>query len=380
MFSIRWLHPLRLPCVLNGRNMGSSRDRDSGYELIRIVAMLLIVMGHARTHGDWISVSSFAKCVADLFAFGGGLGVNLFALLSGWFLASGSFSAKRVFRVVLQVAFYSILIGFFSLCSGRASISSLPTIFFPIIFGEYWFATAYVGASVLWPFVKSGFDALGARRRGVCICVLGVLFSVIPTVFQTSFVSSGIIWIIYLWLIAYCMKNDEHSILLKLDFRFALASLILIELSVILFDCIGLVSALDFFYAHSTILKAMYSIPMLVLSIALFNSLRNRKVRHSRVINSLAESSFGVYLIHDNPYIRTYIWSNLLSPGMLSSFGQISPLYLIPAAAVAVYCVCYVIDRIRRFAFERPVMALADRMGASGVFRYIDEFMNLYPE
>ncbi|MFN3867111.1 MAG: hypothetical protein ACK4MD_10425, partial [Demequina sp.] len=36
-----------------------------------------------------------------------------------------------------------------------------------------------------------------------------------------------------------------------------------------------------------------------------------RPVHHSRVVNYWAGASFGVYLIHDNPLLRSWLWTDL---------------------------------------------------------------------
>ncbi len=49
-------------------------------------------------------------------------------------------------------------------------------------------------------------------------------------------------------------------------------------------------------------------IPALVCALMLFFSFKNRKSGNSQLVNFIASCVFGVYLLHDNPNIRGFIW------------------------------------------------------------------------
>ena len=62
--------------------------------------------------------------------------------------------------------------------------------------------------------------------------------------------------------------------------------------------------------------------------------------------NLIASSTFGVYLIHDNPYIRNYIWKELFK---VSSYINSPYLFLYSILITfIVFIVCTFIDLIRR--------------------------------
>ena len=78
-----------------------------------------------------------------------------------------------------------------------------------------------------------------------------------------------------------------------------------------------------------------------------FNSL---KIPHSKIINLLASATFGVYLIHDNNFVRPFLWHKVF---MNASF-QNSP-YLIPysiGVILLVYVVCTLIELTRSRIFK----------------------------
>ena len=69
------------------------------------------------------------------------------------------------------------------------------------------------------------------------------------------------------------------------------------------------------------------------------------KERKNKIINLIASSTFGVYLIHDNPYIRNYIWKELFK---VSSYINSPYLFLYSILITfSIFIVCTLIDLIR---------------------------------
>ncbi len=91
------------------------KQRDSNFELMRIVAMLLIVLHHLCQQGLWFSAEnshSLNSNVASSFSVWTGLLGNwLFILISGYFGAVTNFSWKKVFKLWFQIFFTSATIG-----------------------------------------------------------------------------------------------------------------------------------------------------------------------------------------------------------------------------------------------------------------------------
>ena len=72
---------IKIPCKI------INKDRNSSFELLRIISMLLIVAHHFVVHGNFDLISSFSKNVFFLQSLSmfGKFGVNLFVLISGYF-------------------------------------------------------------------------------------------------------------------------------------------------------------------------------------------------------------------------------------------------------------------------------------------------------
>ena len=98
----------------NKQNQSSVRD--SSIELLRILAMIMIVLCHFATHGDFsfdTNVLSIPRLWWNFIEMGGNLGVNIFVLISGYFLVSSNgkvFNLPRILKFWGQVFVYSIAI------------------------------------------------------------------------------------------------------------------------------------------------------------------------------------------------------------------------------------------------------------------------------
>ena len=87
----------------------------------------------------------------------------------------------------------------------------------------------------------------------------------------------------------------------------------------------------------------------------------------------VAPLTFGVYLIHDNIYIRTILWKDLLSPKSHIGDWTFTP-YLI-AVAVSIFVACLAIDWLRDRLFKvlkinERIDAISDRMHKINISKF----------
>ena len=95
-------------------------ERQSNLELLRILSMFLIVLAHYEAHGVkhvsdpamnmlWRSGSIVNQWFCHLLAPGGKIGVGIFFTLTGYFLCTGSWSLRKLVKLLLTVYFYAVL-------------------------------------------------------------------------------------------------------------------------------------------------------------------------------------------------------------------------------------------------------------------------------
>lgn len=341
--------------------------RQSNFELLRIVAMIMIVFQHFAYHSnfDWQSVGATVPHLwCNLIAMGGQVGVDLFVLISGYFLinSSGSvFNFKRILKLWGQILFYSVglylvlgILGF-----GDFRKSSLILSFFPVTRSSWWFASAYFVLYIIHPFLNLFLRSLKKELYQSLLVMLIVMWSVIPTFTSSSFGSNDLLWFCTLYAIAgyaglYGFNSrfnvKHHLILCMVTAAFTYASSVFFTL---------LSVRRNEFSAYITWFYKMEKITILLMAVTLFLAFAAWKMKYHKWINILASATFGIYLIHDQSLVRYLLWERICRAASYQD-----SLFLIPyslGAVAAVYIVCTIIDLIRKQIFEKPYMYLVNR-------------------
>ena len=143
--------------------------RNSAIELLRIIAMILIVAHHFSLHGDFgfsAETVSFNRVWIQFMQFGGKIGVNIFVLISGYFLITAEkLKTQKVLKFILQVLTYSVLIfGCFAIFGSESlGIKSVIKSLFPLVHSIWWFASAYFVLYLLSPYLNRLLNSLDKK-------------------------------------------------------------------------------------------------------------------------------------------------------------------------------------------------------------------------
>lgn len=175
----------------------------------------------------------------------GPLGVNLFVLISGYFMSSSQsgINFKKIAKLWGKLFFYSFGIYLIFLFAGKASFDTMSVIknMLPIIYEQWWFASTYVVLMVLSPYINIMLNHLSEKQHKNLLLILMFCWVIIPTLAERNMQSNSLLWFIYLYsFAAYCRKyihNFKKS--KKYYLCIALSFLALYVLSVISFDFLG---------------------------------------------------------------------------------------------------------------------------------------------
>lgn len=200
--------------VILNRNIEIKKN--SGIELLRIVAMILIIAHHYAVHGGFsFSSASFNSVFVAVLALGGKIGVNLFVLITGYYSQNLNFSFEKILRLVLQVEFFSLIMSTVSVICGAQELSKkfILKMFFPFFFGGgYWFICIYLLLYICIPFINKALKKTTKRELGFIILTLVFLWTLMPfTVGKiysfNNYGYSSLGWFVLLYLIgAYFRK------------------------------------------------------------------------------------------------------------------------------------------------------------------------------
>lgn len=341
------------------------KKRDSNIELLRILAMVFIVMHHFSIRGGFLYENpevSVNRVFLQFLLLGGKIGVDVFVLISGYFLVcSSSIKIKKLLHLWLQIFTFSFLILLVDVFFGGVDFKTLMQHILPVTFENWWFASTYFALYLLSPYLNKLIHTLSKNELRNLILLLAGLWVVIPTLLTKKFQSNNLLFFIFLYLIAsYIRLYFEDFKWKKGKYLFLSAVLAFLTfMSAVFFDIVGL--KFPILSHHATHFFSQNQIPIVLISISIFIGFLKLDLGHRKVINSISSATFGVYLIHEDPILRNWLWHQLFR----NSDFQNSP-YLIPYAIMAiilVYIVCTAIELIRQNTIQKLYTPFVNRSG-----------------
>ena len=108
--------------------------------------------------------------------------------------------------------------------------------------------------------------------------------------------------------------------------------------------------------------KALFPSCILVPScaIGLFLFFEKMNIGARRVINIISSTTFGVYLLHDSNFIRTFLWCKIVRVQALYQ-SQFFPLYGIMICSL-IFVFCSLFDLLRLKFVEPCAIRLVDKL------------------
>ena len=144
--------------------------RQANFEILRVVAMLMIVFWHfiqniMINHGPIYHPASSDFINYAFLQYGMilcSVGVNIYVMITGYFMVGKSFKSNRIIRIWVQTFFYStgIALLFYILQPDKYTIKDVLIGLIPIRAGSYWFVTDYLGLLFVAPFLSIVANAM----------------------------------------------------------------------------------------------------------------------------------------------------------------------------------------------------------------------------
>ncbi|MBR6950001.1 MAG: acyltransferase family protein [Bacilli bacterium] len=358
-------------------NLKCDNLRNSNIELLRILAIIMIIFHHFSFHGGYSinSLSFFSTVWLQFIGSCGKISVNLFILISGYFLInSKSVKINKFLKLIFQILFYLIVILAFCLLFKIIPINTFDLKNYLLKYNDWWFARSYLALYLIHPYVSLFLNSLSKEKYRNLLIFSFIFLSIIPTITNIKFDEGNLIWFIFIYSLGgyiskYPIKNDWTSI------KYFIYSLILLLISfifVIIYDYNNY-GASDFTLKINDFFR-IDKLVVLLISLFIFLGFLNLKIKNNKYINIIASCSFGIYLIHDSIYIRNYIWKNLFFKPLY--FSRL--LYLIPYSIVVVlivFIVCCIIELIRIYLVEKLYLKSLDKLSIR-IEKGISKFLN----
>ena len=283
------------------------KARQSNIELLRIIAMLMVLLLHATfetfgyahtssiTHAPWRWLSIITTAAACMQC------VNVFVLITGWF--GTSFKLKGLLRIVSECTFISLAMFVFMYLLGLPLPHQLYN-YLKVIW-SYWFVRAYVLLYLFTPVLNS-FVQQSSEKQLRHFLVLFFTLS-IPLSFVSSDLSRGFSTISFFGL--YLLGRYMRLYLAPRLERYHTVALLMPYIVNTLIMSLTLWSTAFFapqFHNWFLPLFTAYSNPLVIISAMSLLLFFTRLQFKSHIINVVAAGSFAAYLTHQQAYVRPH--------------------------------------------------------------------------
>jgi len=343
-------------------------QRDSNIELFRIILMLVIIAHHYVVNSGLSSIEGpIAENMGSLRSLGllifgawGKTGINCFVLITGYFSCKMDVTARKFFKLLFEVLFYKIIIGLIFIVSGYTQPS--PAVILDMIFpftevGRNFTAT-YLLFFLCIPFLNILIRSMTEKQHFSLLVTLGFIYVFLGTIPYIVISTNYVTWFSVVYLLAAFIRLYPKKIYGNRRFWgiMLLVSMGIGIASVIVCTLLGLIAGPGYWYIFVTDCNTFLAV---LTSVCAFLYFMNINIGHSRFINTVSATTFGVFLIHTSGSMARWLWIDTLKNVEMYS-SALMPLHAI-LSVVCVFVVCSVIDLARINLVEKPFFRVWDR-------------------
>lgn len=322
------------------------KKRNSSFELLRLLLMVMIVIHHCIVHGLGLSglSSQFDKpliLLPDQMGIAFGINsfcicaVNCFILISGYF--SIDVSAKRFLNLLLSLTVYTILLAIIpNIIEGNGKGALKDCLF--LSHSPYWFVIDYLFLMVFAPMLNACFDIFSKYKRRLILTGLILISCYFGFLWGHAANKNG--YTVLQFITMYCLGRKISISGLKLS---ALKSTIMYTGASVLLASVGWICwkiGKDELAWRTT----YYNDPLLIISSVGLFMLFSNLTFHSKSINRVAKSAFGIYLFQSSAIIGStmYEWLQLNSRSYGNWIFMVLPFIAILVSMIAIF-----VDQVR---------------------------------
>ncbi len=330
--------------------------RQSGVELLRILAAMAVIVLHIR--GDWettVNPNSTNYYVYWIIENLCAAAVNCFLIITGYFSVNKKeISYWKPFELYMQLVICRELIYGVMVIIGSRPLTAYEI--FIKLFPTNYYVTLYIGLILLAPYINKLISVLDDIAFKRMIIILMILISVWPTIVDilidlggmslvganTIGVEGGsfgetLIHFIFMYILGSSLRRYEPIIKTVILFFMIIASNAFLTIMCFLYLYNGI--------KVNRILT--YSNPLLIIEASALFLLFKKIILRSKVINILASGSFMTYLLHGY-FLKVVSIKNIVNENILYVLTRTL------AILIGVYLVCFICSII----YDRTVSAV----------------------
>lgn len=321
----------------------NSHVRQSNFELLRLVSMLMVMIGHASGYvdeDDLVGAYGASKLLVNQLCL---VSVNVFVMISGWFGIRAS--VKGVFKLLFQVWFLALLCFLVFLVLGFP-VSFKKDLLPYLLFGSgYWFVVSYLVLYALSSVLNAFVEHATKKEFTYTLIAFFLAAFIFGFLLNTGHFDLGFSPLSFIGL--YLLARYARLYPGKL---FSLSK----TTDILIYFGVTAGSALLFWFGYKWFGMGFHlnhnDSPLNVVG-ALFFLLFFSKIHiQRRFINWLAASSFAMYLIHEHALVSPHfhhVFHLLLNTIPMAAFYPLMIILLIMMGFVFI-----LIDKIRILVWD----------------------------
>ncbi|MBO4864482.1 MAG: acyltransferase family protein [Eubacterium sp.] len=321
----------------------SESKRSSNFELLRIIAMILIMISHIFQHSINVQIYEqfyspgeffdnfefYDRLVLTYFARTfGPTGCIIFILISGYFLINKEHIdvVKQIKKLLTQLLFAALVLLLMSMVFFKMGLISTGMVIFDSFNDEWWFIGLYILIIVSAELIIN--RRISKLTQNQYIMCLVILFALISTELSRGIITklaSGLELLtagIFVYLLGgYIriynpLKNLRvYVIILLLVFSFVIMAVSYYNFSNNSIDQ-AIIDNNEYYVPTEYSYYGLYTLPCLLIGVSLFELFRRIKMPTIGIINYIAGSTFMMYLIHENSFVWNWLmtidWNSIL--------------------------------------------------------------------
>lgn len=300
--------------------MRASSKRNSNIELLKLLAMFLIVIGHVvgslttksavypnYLYFDTTNQGILINVLLEILGTLGRRANVVFFVCSAWFLVGKTnWKVKRAITMVFDIWTVNVIImlvlkGIGLPISGKEVLKSL----FPTLFNLNWYLSSYVIFMFIYPILNRLYLRMKRTSMTIWVAIFTLLnlFCSLKGMTMEPF-RYVIVSFVYFYTIVFWFKKYIYN-----SFRNGTVLMLLgVGCELVYHFLIGQIKAgiitSNLLNPH---VNTLYSIPYLLFAMGIFLVFYGRESNYHHKINYFASLTMLVYLIHENHLVRAYV-------------------------------------------------------------------------
>ena len=339
------------------------KGRKTNIELLRVLAIFMIILHHFSYHNELYTLNGINTNIGIILFSFGKIGVNIFVIITGYFMIEKNISLLKIIKLWLQVFLYSVGIATIYFLLNKLEFKEYIRFFFPITFNKYWFFSSYILLYLLIPLINKVFtnlDRISYKKvLKISTFVLVIWFSIAyqSAVFSLNDTLSAVLVFCYLYTLGGYIKKYGIMILDKCSFRkifiITLIGFVFFELMLILANSLSF--KISFFKPFVMYYNRQNSIFTVTLSTLLFYLFKTLNIKNNKFLNIISKTTFGIYLIQSHSLFGgKKLYKNLLHS--TNFYDDKKLLFYAIFACLVIMIIASLIDLIRIYTLEKLII------------------------